>query len=100
VGRVGEHDVALDGRQLVGELFQERHEGEVGHHHAVFGVVDDPGDLLLNQARVDRVVDGADADDAVPGFEMPPRVPGERRDPVARPDAVAREALRHLPGAA
>ena len=69
---VGEHDVALDGRQLVGDLFQQRHEGEIGDHHAVFGVIDDPDDLLGEQPRVDGVIDRADADDAVPGLQMPP----------------------------
>ena len=43
---VGQDDEALDGRQMVGDRFQQRHEGEVGHHDPVFGVVDDPGDLL------------------------------------------------------
>ena len=83
-------------RQLVGELFQQRHEGEVGHHHAVLGVIDDPDDLLGKQPRIDGVVDRADAEDAVPGFEMPPGVPGQRRDAVAELDAVAVEALRDL----
>ena len=43
---VGQDDIALDGRQLVGELFEERHEGEIGYHHAVARVIDDPCDLL------------------------------------------------------
>ena len=43
---VGEHDVALDGRQLIGHRLQQRHEGEVGQHDPILGVVDDPRDLL------------------------------------------------------
>ena len=93
---VGEDDVALDGRQLVGELFQQRHEGEVDDHHAVFGVIDDPGDLVGEQPRIDRVIDRADAEDAVPGFQVPPGVPGQRRHPVAELDAVLVEPLRDL----
>ena len=93
---VGEHDVALDGGQLVGDLFQQRHEGEIDDHHAVFGMIDDPHDLLGEQPRIDRVVDRADADDAVPGFQMPCGVPGQRRHPVAELDAVFRQPLRHF----
>ena len=83
-------------RQLVGDLLQQRHEGEVGHHHAVAGVIDDPGDLFGKQPRIDGVIDGADAEDAVPGLQMAPGVPCERRHPVAELDAVLFEPLRDL----
>ena len=83
---VGQDDVALDRRQMVGDRLEQRHEGEVGHHDPVLGVIDDPGDLLGKQARIDGVVDRADAGDAVPGLEMAVAVPGERRDPVAELD--------------
>ena len=46
---VGQDDVALDGRQLVGDRLEQRHEGEVGQHDPIFGVIDDPGDLLGNR---------------------------------------------------
>ena len=92
---VGEDDGALDARHLVGDLLEQRQEGEIGHHHAVLGVVDDPDDLLGEQARIDGVVDGADTDNAVPAFQVPPGVPGERRHAVAELDAVAFEALRY-----
>ena len=93
--RVGEHHVALDRDQPVGELLQERQEGEIGHQHARLGMVDDPGDLVGEQARIDGVIDGADPQDAVPGFQMPGGIPGERRHPVTEPDAVAVEPLGH-----
>src|SRR5947209_7268229 len=80
---IGEDHVAIDGRKTRGEFFQKRHEGQIGHHHAILGVIDDPGDLVGEEPWIDRVVDGADADDAVPGFEMPPRIPGERRHTIA-----------------
>ena len=80
---VGQHHVALDRLELVGELFQDRQEGEVDHHHAVFGVIDDPDDLVGEQARIDGVIDRADAHDAVPGLEVAPGVPGQRRHAVA-----------------
>jgi len=31
---------------LRGELFEDRQEGEIDNHHAILGVIDDPGDLL------------------------------------------------------
>ena len=92
---VGQHDVLLDRLEPVGELFQDRHESEIDHHHAVFGVIDDPGDLIGKQPRIDGVIDRADAHDAVPGFEMPPGIPSERRHAVAELDAAAVEPLRH-----
>ncbi len=93
---VGEHDIALDARQLVGDLFEQRHESEIGDQHAVFGVIDDPHDLLREQPRIDGVIDRADAEDAVPGLQMPPGVPAERRHPVAELDAVLLQPLRNF----
>ena len=46
VRAVGQNDIAFDARQLVRELLNERHECEIEQQHAVFGVIDDPGDLL------------------------------------------------------
>ena len=87
-------------RSMVGSLSaifsSDRHEGQVDEHHAVLGMVDDPGDLVGEQPRVDRVVDRADAHDAVPGLDMPPGVPGQRRRRGRPLDAVAFEPLRHL----
>ncbi len=91
---VGEHHVALDGRQLVSDLLQKRHERQIDQHHAVFRVIDDPGDLIRKQARIDGVIDRADPHDAVPSLKVPPRIPGQGRDPVAELDPVAVEALR------
>ena len=96
---IGHDDVALDLRQLVGELFEERHEGEVRHHDAVLGVIDDPDDLLGEQPRVDGVIDAAASHTAVPGFKMPPGVPRQRRDAVAGLDARAFELLGDAQGA-
>jgi hypothetical protein len=61
-------------------------------------MIGDVGDLLGKEPRIDGVIDGADAGDAVPGFEMPPGVPGERRDAVAELDAFLLEPLRDLEG--
>ena len=93
---VGEHDVAFDAWQLVGDFFQHRHKGDIGHHHTVLRMVDDPGDLIGEQSRIDGMADRTDAHDAVPGFEMAPRVPRDGGDAVAELDAVTIEALRDL----
>ena len=93
---IGEHDGAFDGGKLIGDFFQHRHESEIDENHAVFGVIDDPHDLLGEQPRVDGMVDRADADDAVPGLQVPPGVPGQRRHPVAELDAVLIQPLRDL----
>ena len=88
---VGENDEALDRRQAVGDRLQERDEGEIDERHPVLGVVHDPGDLLGEEARIDGVIDRAGAGNAVPAFEMPVAVPGERRHSVADLDTVAVE---------
>jgi hypothetical protein len=96
---VGEHDETLDGRKplriVLKRLFQRRHEGQVDEHHAVLRMIDDPADLILEQPRIDGVVDRADAEDAVPALEMPRRVPGHRRHAVAELDAVLLQPLGH-----
>ena len=96
MGGVGQDHVAIDRPQLVGEFLEQRQEGQIRHQHAILGVVDDPDDLLGEQARIDGVIDGTDSHDAVPGFQVAPRVPGQRRHPVAELDPVALEPLRDL----
>ena len=86
-------------RQLVCDFLQHRHESEIGHHHAIAGMIDDPDDLLGKQAGIDGVIDRADAENAVPAFQMPPGIPPQRRNAIAELDAVAIEPLRHAQGA-
>ena len=93
---VREHHIAFDAGQLVRDFFQDRHEGEIGHHHAIFGMVHDPHDLLGEQARIHGMVDRADAHDAVPGFEVAPGIPGDGGDAVTELDAVAVQPLRYF----
>src|SRR5262249_2119082 len=45
------------------------------------------------QTWVDGVAYGADTHDAVPGFKMAPRIPGDGRDAVAELDALAVQPL-------
>ena len=56
----------------------------------------DVGDLIGEEPRIDGVIDRADTGDAVPGLEVPPRIPGERRDAIAELDAFLFQPLRDL----
>ena len=47
---VGQHDDLFDRLQLVAKLLHDRQEGQVDEEHPVFGVVDDPGDLVRERA--------------------------------------------------
>src|SRR5262245_6933934 len=63
-------------------------------------MIDDPGDLLREQARIDRVVDRANPEDAIPGFNVAPGVPRKRCDPVTLLDAVLVQPLGNFQCAA
>ena len=99
VRRIAQQHVTFDAGQLVGELFQERNEGHIGQQQAILGVIDDPGDLIGKEPRIDRMVDRADSHDTVPGLDMTPRVPGERGDAITEPNSVLFETLRQAQGA-
>ena len=68
------------------QLLHQRQEHRIDEQPGVLGVVDDEGDLLREQARIDGVADRADAGDAVVELEMAVVVPGERRDAIADAD--------------
>ena len=99
VRRIGQDNIGLDRRQSLGERLEQRHEGEVDHHHAIFRMIDDPGDLIGEQARVDRMTYRPDASDPVPGLDVAPGVPGQCRDPVAGADTGGGQAFGHPQGA-
>ena len=62
-----------------------REKGEVDEHKRICGVVQNPGDLVGVQARVDRVTDGADAGDGEEDLQVPVGAAGKRRHPIAGP---------------
>ena len=97
---VGQHDHLFQRFDRAGDLFEQRHEGQVDEDRLVLGIVHDPDDLLGKQPRIERVIDRADAHDAVPGLDVARRVPGQRGDAVAKPEAVALEPLGDLQRAA
>jgi len=96
---VGHDDVVLDGRPRGGHLLGERHKRQVEEQHLVLGVVDNVGELVGEEPRVDGVAHGADAGDRVIGLEVAMVVPGDRRHPVAEPDTETHQRLRELLGA-
>ena len=95
---VGHHHISLHLRQLVGNAFQDRHEGEVEEDDLILGMIDDVDELFGEEARVQRVANGAHPHDAVPGFEVACRVPGHRGDDIAFADAKTAQGLRDLAG--
>ncbi len=95
-----EQDKATIGRQQRPQPLDERDEAGFDEQQPVLRVVDDVDDLLVEQPRVDRVADSPDAGDAVIQLEMAVGVPGERADPVGRPDAEPQQGPRQPPRAA
>ena len=90
---IGQDDEAFDVFKLRRQLLDQGDEGQVQHQHARSGMVQDPGDLIREQPRIDRVVNGANAGDAIPGFHMAPGIPGECGNPIPQLDAIALQAL-------
>jgi hypothetical protein len=93
VRRVGQHDHLLHRFQLVADFLDDRQEGQIDEKQLVFGIVDDPGDLLGEEARVHRVIDASDSHQAIPDLQVPPVVPGKRRGPLAELEPVRIEPL-------
>ena len=93
---VRQDDDTFEAGDLGGNHLQQLDEGEIDEEHLVFGVVHDPGDLVGKQPGIERVVDRPDTQNAVPGLEMTPCVPGHRGDTIAHPAAIPVEALSKL----
>ena len=93
-----QHEVPHRGKQLR-DLLHQRQEAEVEAQHLVFRVVDDPGDLVGEEPRVDGVAHQLRARGAVVDLEVPVAVPGQRADPVAGLAAEPGQRLRQLAGA-
>ena len=99
VGAIRHRDEVAHRRQLRGELLDQRQEAQVETQHLVLGVVDDPGDLLREQPRVDGVAHQARAGRGVIDLEMAVAVPGQRADTVTRLATQPGQGLRQLAGA-
>ena len=87
-------DVVGDSPEARSELGEDRNERLVHEDHPVLGVVDDVGQLLGEQADVQRVQHGADAGGGEVELEVALVVPGEARHPVALLHAEPDESPR------
>ncbi len=99
VRAIGEGDIELNRLQQRRDLFDDRREGDVEEDDLVFGVIDDPGDLLGEKPRVQSVEHRAHAHGAVPSFKMPIRVPGERCNAITERDRALAQRIGDLLGA-
>ena len=75
----------------------KRHKGCIEEQHPVLRVVDDIGQLIGKQARVDRVQDKARAGNAVVQLQMAAVVPGQCSDPVLRLQSQLIQRRAHSP---
>jgi hypothetical protein len=87
VAFVGHHDIALDLRQARAQAFEKRNERQVEEQPAVLGMVDDIGQLIGEQPRIERVHDDAHAHEPVPDLGMAVGIPRHRPDHIAGADA-------------
>ena len=99
LGRFEQDDPAIR-RQLRPQPLDQRDKARLDKQQPVLCVIDDIDDLLVEQARVDRVAHRADAGDAVIQLEMAEIVPRQGADPVAGSDPEPQQRLRQTPRAA
>ena len=96
---VGDHDHVLHG-DAVADLLEGLEQRAVDEERAVGGVVDDVGQLVGVQARVERVHHRAAQRHGEVELQVAVLVPAERRDAVAGLDAERCEGVRELARAA
>src|SRR4051812_16836028 len=99
LGRFEQHEPAIR-RQLRPQALDQRNKARFDKEQPVLGVVDDVDDLLVEEARVDRVAHRADAGDPVIQLEMAEIVPRQGADPVAGSDPEPQQRLCETPRAA
>src|SRR5262249_25594350 len=92
-----EKDEAAVRRQLRPEPLDQRNKARLDKQQPVLRVIDDVDDLIIEQRRIDRMANRADAGDAVIKLEMAIGVPGERADPVARRNAKPQQSFGEAP---
>ncbi len=92
-GAVAEIDPAFDRRQLGGDTLGDRQGRVVKADPAVLGMIDDEGDLLLEQAGIDRMQHRTGTRHAVEQLEVMVRVPGQGSQAIAALHAQRRQRL-------
>lgn len=75
VGLITHRDPAPDAGTLARDRLDERQERHVEREELVFGMIDDPDELLGREARIDRVDDRASAANRVVQLEVPVAIP-------------------------
>ncbi len=95
---VADDDHGAHGLQQRKHRGQQRHQGRVGDHHAVGGLVGDVGDLFRGQPDVECVQHGAHRGHGEVGGEMFGVVPHERADTLVAVDPEAAQRMRQLSG--
>ena len=81
---VGHQDYPAIRRQARSQPLEQREKGRVDEQKPVCGMVYDVHDLLIEQPRVDRVTNGANARDAVIKLEMAEGIPAQECPPGRR----------------
>ena len=80
---IAESDPVLDRRALRSDRAHDRQERQIEADDSIFRVVDDPGDLIGRQPRIDGVQHASTAANPVVQLEMSIAVPGQSRYPLA-----------------
>ncbi len=96
MGAVGEDHIGFDLRAVRYQFFHQRHEVEIEAQNPVFGVIDDVGDLIREEARVDGVADRPDARNTEIEFQMAIGVPRQRSYPVPQSNAEIGQRVGEL----
>ena len=96
--RVHQH-VVLDAANLVRHPLVQRQRRGVDEDHAVFGVIDDVGELRGKEPDVERVTHGPATGNAEVHLKMLVVIPGERADAVTRFDPETGQRRGQLPAA-
>ena len=88
---VHDHDRLQGRRQPIVDPAQHREQGGVDEQRRVLRLPDDEGELVGEDAGVERVEDASRAGDAVVELQVAVVVPAQRRHPVAAFEAEAIE---------
>ena len=91
--RTGPDDEVFDPADPVLDVFQQRYLRAIHQDGAVFGVVDDVGQLVRRQSDVEGVDDAPHLRYAEVGLHMLVVVPTQRTHPIARLDAQGRQGI-------
>ena len=93
---IRQHHIGPDGLEVRRDPLDHSEEIPVEQQHRTFSVIDRVDDLIIEQPRVRRVQHSANPRHGIEQLEMPVRVPGKARDPVAMLDAQPLQRVGRL----